>query len=164
HRDATASFGKQIADALATTDQFDRLQHRVAASKGQPLLVDKTAVDQFHRQRSGAPGAYRVDPHLVTALRRAQHRAALANATERAEREKAFVLAASARLIQFVQLLAADRAGGAARAHAWMLDAKLRRREARRLIKSAALEISRRQCTKAIQGQQIRRCAQFAIL
>src|SRR4029453_9840334 len=107
-RGATASLGKQIADSLASADQIDRLEHSITAAKGEPLLVEQSTVDTFHCERNGASSADRIDARFVTALRRAQHRGAIANATECTEREEALVLDPHVVVVQFVQVFAPD--------------------------------------------------------
>ena len=57
-------------------------------------------------------------PELVAALRRAQHGVGVADAAQRAQREQALVLEAHAAVAERVDVLAADRAGDAARARA----------------------------------------------
>ena len=66
-------------------------QHGVAAAERQPGLVEQAALDAFHREGDRAAGADGVDAELVAALRRAQHRVAIADAAQRAEREQALV-------------------------------------------------------------------------
>src|SRR6185369_6710856 len=91
----------------------------------EPRLVEPAALHAFHRERNRPAGADRVDAKIVAEPRGAQHRAGVARAAQRTQREQAFVLEANTGAvvvvvlvgdgIQRVDVLAADSARYATR-------------------------------------------------
>src|SRR3954447_23737566 len=109
------ALGEQRADALTRADLVEHAQQRVRVAEAQPRRVDQAALDALHRPRDRAAGGDRVEPELVAAAARGEHRVRVRDAAQRPEREDVLVLDAYALAAgPLVDVLAADRARGAA--------------------------------------------------
>src|SRR3954471_2558687 len=135
------ALGEQRADALARADLVEDAQQRVRVAEAQPRRVDEATLDALHRPRDRAAGGDRVEAEFVAKAARGEHGVGIGHAAQRAEREDVLVLDAdllSARSL--VDVLAADRARGAAVARDPARLGEVLRRQPRRLGERRRLE------------------------
>src|SRR3954454_603115 len=159
------ALGQQRADALARADLVEHAQQRVRVAEAQPRRVDEAALDALHRPRDRAAGGDRVEAEFVAKAARGEHGVGIGHAAQRAEREDVLVLDAdllSARSL--VDVLAADRARGAAVARDPARLGEVLRRQPRRLGERRRLEVPRRQRGDRVEGEQVRERAELAVL
>src|SRR5215510_4643338 len=163
-RGATTALRQQVPQAFPRADQLDRLQHGIAAAKSEPRFLEESALDTLHREGDGAPGADGVDAELVAPARRAEDGVAVRDAAKRAEGEQTLVLDADTAVAQRVDVFASDRAGHAARPRPRAPGTELLRREPRRVLEGATLEIPGRQRAEAVEREEVRRSTELAVL
>src|SRR5262249_50785290 len=112
------AFGQKRADSPALRDGSDGSENSFGLAEAEAELLclrQQSFFAAFHRPGQCASCADRVESIKVTELCRLNHRVGIANAAERAEREKSFIFHPLLGTIEgFEQSLAANRARGAA--------------------------------------------------
>ena len=140
-------------DALQRVGSTRRVTEREAVKSG------------LHCDRQGAASADRVDAELVAAVGRAQHRPAVLDAEQRAQREQRLVL--ETHRLAFGRpedVLAADRARRAGLATQLVHGVQRLGRDLRRTLEGAVRKVARRQGVEPVEGQHVGDGAELAIL
>src|SRR4051794_32957617 len=159
------ALGEQRADALARADLVDHPQQRVGVPEAQPRRVDQAALDALHRPRDRAAGGDGVEPELVAAAARGEHRVRVGDAAQRTEREDVLVLDAHALAAgALVDVLAADGARRAAVARDAARLGEVLGGQARGVGERRLAEVAGRQRGDRVEREQVRERAELAVL